>query len=217
MQEPLASWNPKRDVWETEQMDLFSGHSDVFSETWPVSGMTRSGLAFELPTWEPPTSGTGCSSLPTPRATRGGSSTETTDLLRTPMSNEAEKDWIGPRMTSGHQEFLSNQISELLPTPVVKNNENRQSEGYGPNLMEAIRTLFPTPTTRDWKDGGPQTNVPTNSLLGREIWDMPEGWSLHRGDALYAEDWIQTAPTATSSYESDTPGAASSPPSDAGS
>ena len=30
---------------------------------------------------------------------------------------------------------------------------------------------WPTPTTRDWKDGGnPDVNVPLNSLLGREVW-----------------------------------------------
>ena len=81
---PIASWNPERDVWETGQMDLFSGHLDVFSGTWPASGMTRNGLAFELPTLGHRTSGTEYSSLPTPRATRGGSATE--HLLPTPTA-----------------------------------------------------------------------------------------------------------------------------------
>ena len=30
---PIASWNPTRDVWEVGQMDLLSGHSDVFKDT----------------------------------------------------------------------------------------------------------------------------------------------------------------------------------------
>lgn len=33
------------------------------------------------------------------------------------------------------------------------------------------RSGWPTPTTRDWKDGSnPNVNVPLNSLLGREVW-----------------------------------------------
>lgn len=56
------------------QTDLFSGLSDVWSETWPASGMTRRGHLCELPTSEPRTAGSGSSSsrgaptLPTPSA-----------------------------------------------------------------------------------------------------------------------------------------------------
>ena len=72
---PIASWNPERDVWETGQMDLLSGLSAVFSETWPASGMTRNGVAFELPTLGHRTSGTEYSLLPTPTARDGKDST----------------------------------------------------------------------------------------------------------------------------------------------
>ena len=34
---------------------------------------------------------------------------------------------------------------------------------------------WPTPTTRDWKDGSECLNVPTNALLGREVWKV--GWN----------------------------------------
>jgi hypothetical protein len=51
-------------------MTLFSEHLDVFSETWPTSGMTLRGRAYELPTWEQRTDGSASSSsrglLPTP-------------------------------------------------------------------------------------------------------------------------------------------------------
>ena len=88
MQKLLASWNPERDVWEGGQMDLFSGLSDVYSETWPASGMTRNGQAFELPTSARATGDTVSSLLPTPRATRGGSSTETERLMPTPRASD---------------------------------------------------------------------------------------------------------------------------------
>ena len=38
------------------------------------------------------------------------------------------------------------------------------------NDSSLVRTNWPTPTTRDHKDGKECPNVPTNSLLGREVW-----------------------------------------------
>lgn len=54
-------------------MDLFCEHLDAFLETWPASGMTLRGRAYELPTWAPRTGASGSSSspgllLPTPEA-----------------------------------------------------------------------------------------------------------------------------------------------------
>lgn len=64
MPKPLATWNPARDVWETPQTEgLFCEHLDVYSETFPTSGMTANGAAYELPTWEHHTGGSGSSSL----------------------------------------------------------------------------------------------------------------------------------------------------------
>ena len=65
---PIAKWNPARDVWETDQL-LICGHSVVFLGIFPNSGMTLSGVAYELPTWAPRMDGSGSSSspvLPTP-------------------------------------------------------------------------------------------------------------------------------------------------------
>ena len=68
MAAPIASWNSQRDVWETDQGDLISGHLAVFSETWPTSGSMRNGTAFPRPTLEPATDDSACSYLPTPTA-----------------------------------------------------------------------------------------------------------------------------------------------------
>ena len=64
-------WNPTRQLWETEAMDLFSEQQEPFSETWPTSGMTRNGRLLPLETLVPPIDGKECSSsqlLPTPNA-----------------------------------------------------------------------------------------------------------------------------------------------------
>ena len=69
--ELLVGWNPSRDCWESEQMDLLSGRQAVWSETWPQSGMTRNGVLSELPTSAPLTSESDFSLLATPQANLG--------------------------------------------------------------------------------------------------------------------------------------------------
>ena len=64
-QQPLAIWSSARDAWETPQTEgLFCEHLDVYSETFPTSGSTRSGVAYALPTWGPATDVSESSSLP---------------------------------------------------------------------------------------------------------------------------------------------------------
>ena len=74
MPKPTAQWNPQRMLWETDQADLFSEQQEPFSETWPTSGMTRSGSLLPLAQSAHPTGESACSSsplLPTVRAAQG--------------------------------------------------------------------------------------------------------------------------------------------------
>src|SRR5699024_10177382 len=123
------------DLWETNQTSLFEPLA-VYSETWPTSGMTRNGTAYELPTSEHHTDGTGSSSLlPTPAASQGTS-------LRT---SEGFND-------------LGRTIYKLLPTPTVGNhNESGNCRDFGGDLTHALTCdckLLPTPLTQD-KASGP--------------------------------------------------------------
>lgn len=75
-QQPLAFWNPNRDVWETTTLDLLSEQPAVFSETWPASGTMRNGVLYRPATSGPATDGpeSSCSPgtlLPTPSASLG--------------------------------------------------------------------------------------------------------------------------------------------------
>ena len=78
----LAVWNETRDLWETNQGDLFSGLSDVYSETLPTSGMTRNGRLSELPTLEHHTTGDEYSLLPTPVTTDSKNTGSAPGILR---------------------------------------------------------------------------------------------------------------------------------------
>ena len=159
--QPLARWNPTRDIWERESLQgsLLSAPPDVYSETWPPSGMTRSGVAYARPTRGPATSASGSSSSP--------------GLLPTPTA------YLG---TCGGPQ----------------SPEKRRAGGHQVHLHDVIAQLVPTPTARDWRDGEepPSAAVPTNSLLGRMIWRLPEGYDLPPGHAGLAEAWTPTAPPA---------------------
>ena len=71
----FAEYDPDTSSWRMWP-DTGLWGSIAYSETWPTSGMTRSGAAFELQTSVPHIDASGCSSLPTPRASRGASTTE---------------------------------------------------------------------------------------------------------------------------------------------
>ena len=79
-------------------MDLFYGQQAVWSEIWPASGMTRSGVLSELPTSAPLTSEHVCSLLATPQANLGSCG----------GSQPPEK-----RMEGGHSVSLADQIEHL--------------------------------------------------------------------------------------------------------
>ena len=81
-------------------MDLFSERPAVWPETWPASGMTRSGVLYELPTLVPLTSVSGFSLLATPQANLGSCG----------GSQPPEK-----RREGGHSVSLADQIEHLVP------------------------------------------------------------------------------------------------------
>jgi len=135
--EPIATWNPARSVWETNQ-GMLCEHSDVFSGIWPSSGMTRGGVAYALPMWAPLTTGSGSSLL--------------LGTPRTSSANGVGRFQDSPRGTRGR---LEAQV-HLLKTPLAVNGgsqhpETRKARGHGPTLADEIEHLLPTPTARDHK------------------------------------------------------------------
>ena len=64
----LASYDPAMSSWRTFPRYVAEACPE-FSETWPRSGMTRSGIAYQLPPLVRLTAETGSGLLPTPQAT----------------------------------------------------------------------------------------------------------------------------------------------------
>lgn len=225
MPEPIATWDPTAKVWTTP---VSSAPSEPFSATWPTSGMTRRGRAFALPTSEPRTAASGCSSspgrlLPTPeaklsdsgpdyaRATRPGSGghdlTTAVHLLPTPTVALAEG---GQRSRSGDRsgELLLGGIAlaaaegKLLPTPIASDSEG------GPRALPERRT-------HSGPDFSPRLRDVASALLPTPVTDPVSGNGHARN--LGKEVNLLPTPTATpyGSNQSPSPGAAVRPSLDA--
>jgi hypothetical protein len=142
---PLATWNPTRGIWETETFDLLSEHSEPYSATWPTSGMTHAGRAFELPTPEHPTAGTGSSSspvLPTPTVVDMGAN-RTLDEWEDWTTAMRERHGNG----NGHGASLAIEALRLFPTPDASlgirggkaDPARRRAQGHSVTLEDVIR------------------------------------------------------------------------------
>jgi hypothetical protein len=64
----IAEWNTELKLWSKPNEGLFSERLELFSVTWPTSGMTQNGQAFELVMPERPINDSEFSSLPTLKA-----------------------------------------------------------------------------------------------------------------------------------------------------
>lgn len=161
MNQPLATWNPERDYWETPNTDLF-GRSAVYSETLPKSGMTRNGQLYESATWEDATTAPASSSsphLPTPAAS---------DFKRHEES-PADGKRKSPGITAVSVHFPAGQ--QYLPTPNARDGggggaqhpDIRRAGGHQVCLTDAAVAMgepkcLPTPKASDGIMGRPRTS-----------------------------------------------------------
>lgn len=191
MPKPVANWNSARDVWETPGTEgLFCEHLDVYSETFPTSGMTLNGVAYELPTWEPRTDGSESLSLPPtvttsestgagngPNKTGGNNLRTAVAPLPSPRASEGEKG--GPNMRGSKGDLmLSSAVHRLLPTPRVTTGGSMASMKQVDAVLAGRKSeledcrLELTVEVLHYQQHGGRTNQP--SAAGRRLWeDVP--------------------------------------------
>lgn len=142
--EPFAWFDRDTLCWRTWQRSLVEGW-EPFSETWPRSGMMRSGIAYRRAPLVPLTDETGSGLLPTPEASN-------TKAIALRSAGRSPRNFLKP----------------LWPTPTVVDTGLKQDleaiqarrdrvkakgingNGFGPSLGEAVR-LWPTPAATDAK------------------------------------------------------------------
>ena len=140
MPKQVAIWNSARDVWEIPQTEgFFCEHLDVFSETFPTSGMTASGAAYELPTWEPATPGSGYLSSPDAA------------LLPTVTTQDAANNG-GPSQFERNTPPLNTRVL-MLGTPTAALAGGVQTLEVQVGGRQKFKTL-PTPTVSDTNGPG---------------------------------------------------------------
>lgn len=146
---PLATWNPARDLWEDPRPTIF-GPSDVYSGTWPTSGgMTSDGVAYQLPEWEPPTSGSACSSSPPVRTFRTPAAAEAEGGPRNPDRPGATmrlSDQVREEHAAGNLRVFKTPTSQLAVNGGSQHPDKRKAGGRGPTLADEVEHLLPTPT-----------------------------------------------------------------------
>ena len=175
----LARYDRPTRSWRTSQRCLVETEADGFSEfleTWPRSGMTVNGTAYLLQPLARLTAGTESgllpthSTWPTPQARDFRSVTGREHLQRdNAMQNlnvaaVYSVRWPTPKGSPSGPDFA---------------RMNRKGSG-GDDLATAV-ARWPTPTSRDWKDGSAKScaNVPENGLLGRVATRGTETGSLN--------------------------------------
>gem|GEM_PF-1320216 len=173
----FARWSDRDGCWlKTSEgfcQLMLDGSSEEWCETWPRSGTLSNGIAYQRQPLAPLTSAIGSSlsaeeTVPTPSAAGFGAR----DIERL---KERRKECKAKQVNGNGFGLTLNQWVVMWPTPNSadshrgEDDRNRPGSG-GPNLLHAARH-WPTPTSRDWKDGRRSTAmlVPESCLLGRAV------------------------------------------------
>ena len=132
--ELLARLDQDTSSWRTSQRCLVEGWTE-FSETWPRSGMMRSGIAYQLP----------------PLAL--GTDETASGLWPTPLAQDGKQSGLAPSGT-GQTLKLSFAVQQF-PTPTARDyrSGSRSAEGWQKRLdhtrgwqLNDVVARFPTPT-----------------------------------------------------------------------
>jgi hypothetical protein len=161
-QQPIATWNRARGVWETSQVNLLCGHSALWQEVWPTSGIAVNGQVFALPTPAHRTTVLESLLLRSPTASQGEGGALGEEEARKRGNTVGIRDQAMD-LAKLNGERVSREQVNLMPTPNTmdylpartpeQKAANKGKGGYSNVRETVVNDLMPTPTTRDYKDG----------------------------------------------------------------
>jgi DNA (cytosine-5)-methyltransferase 1 len=94
---PLANYDPGTQSWKMCEA-IYLWAEPMYLATLPASGMTRNGVLYQQPAWEPITSETELLSWPTPRANSAMASTITQETAHDPKRFPNLETVVGRRL-----------------------------------------------------------------------------------------------------------------------
>jgi len=164
-QSVFAWFDPDTRCWKTCQ-GTFLSDLEMFKPIWPRSGMTRDGIAYQLPPSAPRTSAIAYSS-----------------------SLHGEMQWTPTAKANQDSPSMEARAPgrHLWPTPTTHARESSPNRDGGPSLATAAR-LWPTPVARDYKGAGMRGQLPTtvsevegsgklNPVWVEWLMGFPIGWT----------------------------------------
>jgi hypothetical protein len=196
-QQPIATWNPARGVWETMQVNLLCGHSEPWLETWPTSGIAVNGSVYELPMQVHPITVSESSLLRSPTASQGEGGALGEETAR------ARGNTVGIRDNALDIAKLnglpvSRVVDNLMPTPNTMDHlpartpeqklANKGKGGYANVRETVVNDLIPTPMSRDYK--GDTSPHERNGVIQT---DTVERAIFHSGEVLLGTPRTSTA------------------------
>lgn len=144
--EPFAWYDQDSRCWRTFQRCLVEGWTR-FSGTWPRSGMTRNGIAFQRPPLVPLTEETASGLLPTPEASN-------TKAVALRSAGRSPKNFLAPIPTpTAKDTTLTQNLDEIQARREKQKAKKINGNGFGMQLGEWVRR-WPTPVARDYKGQG---------------------------------------------------------------
>jgi hypothetical protein len=156
--ELLAMYDPESSSWKTSQRCLLDGWTS-FSGTWPRSGMTVSGIAYQLPPLALRTDVIGSGLLPTPTAQDYGSNSggRNPGHERPSLQTMARRgQWPRPKSSPSGPDYA---------------RVNRPRSG-GDDLATAVARTIPTPTAGDAKSSGSRNTENSKANPGLSLTDF---------------------------------------------
>ena len=166
---PFANYDPDTQSWKTYPV-ISLWDSEPYKGSWPRSGMTQDGIAYQLPPSAPRTSATAFSS-----SLHHGPNSD--GLWPTATTQDHATRYAQGGMPLG-------MAARLFPTPTAKANQD------SPNERKKWPWLFPTPTTQEiehptaeWTENGRRLtkNGNTHSMNLADlvqIWPTPVATGL---------------------------------------
>jgi hypothetical protein len=144
--EPFAWYDQDSRCWRTFQRCLVEGWTR-FSGTWPRSGMTRNGIAFQRVPLVPLTEETASGLLPTPEASN-------TKAVALRSAGRSPRNFLAPIPTpTAKDTTLTQDLDQIQARRERQKAKKINGNGFGMQLGEYARR-WPTPVARDYKGQG---------------------------------------------------------------